>query len=182
MGWSSWSHFRDRPTEAIIRAQADALLANGLLSTGYRYINVNDGWSDGFDNHGIPKPNLQEFPNGMDGMAKYMHARGLLFGIYLNPGITDRLYKQNPVIAGTTAHIADITDTTRPGSTRRGAYRIDFSKPAATAYIRSQVKQFDTWGIDFIKPLRESGRRSWYSRRWSSFVAECRAECQAAED
>jgi alpha-galactosidase len=151
MGWSSWSHFRDRPTEALIKAQADALIANHLPDAGYRYINVDDGWSDGFDDKGVPKPNLERFPSGMDGMAKYMHARGLLFGIYLNPGITIKLYAQNPLIAGTTAHIADITDTTQPGSTRRGAYRVDFTKPAAAAYIRSQVRQFDSWGIDFIK-------------------------------
>ena len=102
----------------------------------------------GYDDHGIPKPNLKRFPSGMDGMAKYMQAHGLLFGLYLNPGITDKLYKQNPPIAGTTVHI---TDTNQPGSTRRGAYRIDFTKPAAAAYIQSQVKQFDASGFDFIK-------------------------------
>jgi hypothetical protein len=118
---------------------------------GYRYINIDDGWTDHFDDHGIPAPNLERFPDGMDGMAKYMHQRGLLFGIYLNPGISEKLYKQNPQIAGTTAHIADITDTTQPGSTRRGSYRIDFSKPAAATYIASQVKQFDAWAVDFIK-------------------------------
>jgi alpha-galactosidase len=151
MGWSSWSHFRDRPTEAVIKFQADALVANHLPDAGYRYINIDDGWSDGFDENGIPKPNLKRFPSGMDGMAKFMHTHGLLFGIYLNPGITDELYKKNPLIAGTTIHIADITDITQSGSTRRGAFRIDFSKPAAAAYIKSQLKQFDTWGIDFIK-------------------------------
>jgi alpha-galactosidase len=151
MGWSSWSHFRDRPTEAVIKSQADALVANHLPDAGYRYINIDDGWSDGFDENGIPKPNLKRFPSGMDGMAKFMHTHGLLFGIYLNPGITDELYKKNPLIAGTTIHIADITDITQSGSTRRGAFRIDFSKPAAAAYIKSQLKQFDTWGIDFIK-------------------------------
>jgi alpha-galactosidase len=151
MGWSSWSHFRDRPTEAVIKSQADALVANHLPDAGYRYINIDDGWSDGFDENRIPKPNLKRFPSGMDGMAKFMHTHGLLFGIYLNPGITDELYKKNPLIAGTTIHIADITDITQSGSTRRGAFRIDFSKPAAAAYIKSQLKQFDTWGIDFIK-------------------------------
>jgi alpha-galactosidase len=151
MGWSSWSLIRSHPTEDNIKAQADALLANKLNTFGYRYINIDDGWSDGFDDHGIPKPNLASFPDGMDGMAKYMHRHGLLFGIYLNPGITEKLYKQNPQIAGTSAHIADITDTTQAGSTRRNSYRIDFSKPAAIAYIRSQVAQFDHWGVDFIK-------------------------------
>jgi hypothetical protein len=55
------------------------------------------------------------------------------------------------MIAGTAAHIADITDISQPGSTRRKSYRIDFTKAAAAAYIRSQVKQFDAWGVDFIK-------------------------------
>jgi hypothetical protein len=151
MGWSSWSLIREHPTEENIKAQANALVANKLLAVGYRYINIDDGWSDGFDEHGIPKPNLANFPSGMDGMAAYMHSQGLRFGIYLNPGISAELLKQNPSIAGTSAHIADITDTTQAGSTRRNSYRIDFSKPAAAAYIRSQVEQFDHWGIDFIK-------------------------------
>jgi len=151
MGWSSWSFYRDHPTEAIVKAQADALVANGLPALGYRYVNIDDGWSDGFDDHGIPKPDVNRFPSGMDGMAKYMHQHGLLFGIYLNPGITAKLYQQNPIIAGTAAHIADITDTSQPGSTRRNSYRIDFTKAAAAAYVQSQVKQFDAWGIDFIK-------------------------------
>jgi hypothetical protein len=151
MGWSSWSFFRDHPTEAIVKAQADALVANKLSALGYRYVNIDDGWSDGFDDRGIPKPNLKAFPSGMESLAKYLHARGLLFGIYLNPGITEKLYQQNPAIAGTTAHIAEITDTSQPGSTRGKSYRIDFTKPAATAYIRSLVKQFDSWGVDFIK-------------------------------
>jgi len=151
MGWSSWSFFRDHPSEENIKAQADALVANKLSGLGYRYVNIDDGWADGFDEHGIPKPNLTRFPSGMDGMAKYMHQHGLRFGIYLNPGITAALLKQNPLIAGTSAHIADITDTTQAGSTRRNSFRIDFTKPAATAYIRSQVRQFDAWGIDFIK-------------------------------
>jgi alpha-galactosidase len=151
MGWSSWSLIRAHPTEENIKAQADALIAAKLPAVGYRYINVDDGWSDGFDDHGIPKANAASFPNGMEGMAKYMHAHGLLFGIYLNPGIAAKLLKQNPQIEGTTAHIADITDATQAGSTRRGAYRIDFSKPVAAAYIQSQVKQFDAWGVDFVK-------------------------------
>ncbi len=151
MGWSSWSLIRGKPTEEKIKAQADALLANHLDQAGYRYINVDDGWSKSFDEHGIPAPDVTAFPDGVDGMAKYMHSHGLKFGIYLNPGISAALLKQNPQIAGTSAHIADITDTAQAGSTRRNSFRIDFSKPAAVAYIRSQVKQFDTWGVDFIK-------------------------------
>ena len=151
MGWSSWSFMRGHPTEEKLKAQAEAILSNHLNTLGYRYINVDAGWTKSFDDHGIPAPDLVAFPSGMDGMAKWMHQHGLLFGIYLNPGITPSLLKQNPQIEGTTAHIADITDTSQPGSTHRGSYRIDFSKPAAAAYIRSQVAMFDRWGVDFIK-------------------------------
>jgi hypothetical protein len=151
MGWSSWSFLRSKPTEEKVKAQVDALFAAHLPDYGYRYINLDAGWTDGYDDHGIPAPNLTAFPSGMDGFGRYLHSRGLLFGIYLNPGIDPKLYEANPIIAGTTAHIHDITDTTQPGSTHKGSYRIDFTKPAASAYINSIVQKFALWQVDFVK-------------------------------
>ena len=122
-----------------------------LPEVGYRYINLDAGWSNGYDDHGVPKPDLMAFPSGMDGFGAYLHSRGLRFGIYLNPGIDPKLYDANPVIEGTTVHIHDITDTSLPGSTHKGSYRIDFSRPAAGAYINSIVRQFARWKVDFVK-------------------------------
>ncbi len=151
MGWSTWSFLRGKPTEEKVKAQVDALFAAHLPDYGYRYINLDAGWTDGYDDHGVPKPNLTTFPSGMDGFGQYLHSRGLLFGIYLNPGVDQKLYDLNPIIEGTTAHIHDITDTTQPGSTHKGSYRIDFTKPAARAYINSIVQQFARWKVDFVK-------------------------------
>jgi len=151
MGWSSWSFLRGKPTEQKIKAQVDALITNGLPALGYRYINIDSGWSDGYDEQGLPKPNLERFPSGMEGLSAYLHSRGLRFGLYLGPGIPPGLYDANPIIAGTHVRIQDITDKSLPGSTRRGAYKIDFSKPAARAYIYSVVRQFARWKVDFIK-------------------------------
>lgn len=151
MGWSSWSFLRGKPTEEKVKAQVDALFATKLPDYGYRYINLDAGWSDGYDDHGVPKPNLTAFPSGMDGFGQYLHSRGLLFGIYLNPGIDPKLYELNPIIARTTAHIHDITDTTLPGSTHKGSYKIDFTKPASRAYVNSIVQQFARWKVDFVK-------------------------------
>ena len=151
MGWSSWSFVQGKPTEEKIKAQVDALFANKLPELGYRYINIDSGWADGFDEHGVPKPNLAAFPSGMDGLASYLHSRGLRFGLYLGPGIRPSLYEANPVIAGTNVHIQDITDKTLPGSTLKNTYKIDFTKPAARAYINSLVQQFARWKVDFIK-------------------------------
>jgi alpha-galactosidase len=151
MGWSTWSFLRGKPTEEKVKAQVDALFAAHLPDYGYRYINLDAGWTDGYDDHGVPKPNLTTFPSGMDGFGQYLHSRGLLFGIYLNPGVDQKLYDLNPIIEGTTAHLHDITDTTQPGSTHKGSYRIDFTKPAARAYINSIVQQFARWKVDFVK-------------------------------
>jgi alpha-galactosidase len=151
MGWSSWSFLRGHPTQEKIRAQADALIANHLAELGYRYINIDSGWSDGYDEHGIPKPDLTRFPDGMAGMATWLHAHGLRLGIYMGPGINPKLYAANPVISGTHIHIDDITDRNLPGSTLRGSYKIDYSKPGARAYIQSIVDKFASWKIDFVK-------------------------------
>ncbi len=151
MGWSSWSFVRGKPTEDKIKAQAEAMIANKLPELGYRYVNIDSGWADGYDEHGVPKPNLATFPDGMDGMAAYLHSRGLKFGIYLGPGIQPKLYDANPVIAGTSVHIQDVTDKSLPGSTLKGTYKLDMSKPAARAYINSIVQQFAKWKVDFVK-------------------------------
>lgn len=151
MGWSSWSFLRSRPTEQKVKAQVDALFQAHLPDYGYRYINLDAGWSDGYDNRGIPQANLNAFPSGMDGFGAYLHKRGLHFGLYMNPGIDPKLYDQNPVIEGTTVRIREITQTDMPGSTHKGSYKIDFTKPAARLYIRSLVRQFAEWKVDFIK-------------------------------
>jgi alpha-galactosidase len=151
MGWSSWSSMRSKPTEAKVKAEVDALFAAHLPELGYRYINIDAGWTDGYDEHGIPKPNLTAFPSGMEALADYLHSRGLRFGLYLGPGIRPNLYEANPVIAGTDIHIQQITDKSLPGSTLNGSYKIDFTKPAARLYIDSIVEQFARWKVDFIK-------------------------------
>jgi hypothetical protein len=151
MGWSTWSFLRSKPTEQKVKAQVDALIAAHLPDYGYRYINLDDGWTDRYDDHGIPAPNLTAFPSGMDGFGAYLHSRGLRFGIYMKPGIDPKLYEQNPVIEGTTAHIRDIVESDQPGSTRKGSYKIDFSKPAGRLYVRSLLRRFASWKVDFIK-------------------------------
>jgi alpha-galactosidase len=151
MGWSSWSYLRGKPTEEKVKMQVDALIAAGLPELGYRYINIDSGWSDGYDDRGVPKANLTAFPSGMGGLAEYLHGRGLLFGIYLTPGIDPKLYDANPLIAGTSEHIRDIAETGEPGSTHKGSYKIDFTKAAAKAYINSIVQQFARWHVDFVK-------------------------------
>lgn len=45
MGWSSWNTYRVNIDEALIRKQADAMVELGLKESGYRYVNIDDGFS-----------------------------------------------------------------------------------------------------------------------------------------
>jgi len=44
MGWNTWNHFQLKITDAVVRAQADALVSSGMRDLGYVYVNIDDGW------------------------------------------------------------------------------------------------------------------------------------------
>jgi alpha-galactosidase len=87
MGWSSWNNFRVNISEKLIKEQADALISSGLAKAGYQYINVDDGYFGGRDNDGKLYVDSLKFPNGMDGIAQYIHSKGLKAGLYSEGGI-----------------------------------------------------------------------------------------------
>ena len=84
MGWNSWNHFAAKIDDATVRAQADAMAANGMREAGYRYINIDDGWQGQRDPAGAIHPN-DRFPD-MKALADYVHSKGLKLGIYSSPG------------------------------------------------------------------------------------------------
>ena len=71
----------------MLREMADALVESGLSKFGYEYIWVDDGWAIDRDNKTgriIEDPVL--FPHGMGDLVKYIHNKGLKFGIYTSKG------------------------------------------------------------------------------------------------
>lgn len=151
IGWTSWSSLHQNISESIIEAQAKSLHDN-LEAFGYRNVNVDAGWSNGTDAFGRDAPNTTKFPHGMATVARYVHSLGLRFGIYLVPGIPKSAVTANSPIFGTNLHISDIADTTRPGNTANdGSAAIDFTKPGAMAYVKSQADLLASWGVDYVK-------------------------------
>src|SRR5689334_6271698 len=65
MGWSSWSFLRSKPTEQNIEAQGLAMRTSGLEAHGYRYVNIDAGWSDHLDAYGRDAWNTTTFPDGI---------------------------------------------------------------------------------------------------------------------
>ncbi len=85
MGWNSWNQFGWKVDEEAVRGTADALVSTGLKDSGYRYLVIDDCWTDkrrGRDEKGRLVPDPERFPGGMKVLADYAHERGLKIGIY----------------------------------------------------------------------------------------------------
>jgi alpha-galactosidase len=84
MGWNSWNHFHRQVDDAIIRAQAEAMVSSGMRDAGYLYINIDDTWEGERDAKGNIQAN-SKFPD-MKALADFVHGKGLKLGIYSSPG------------------------------------------------------------------------------------------------
>ncbi|MFJ9909350.1 NEW3 domain-containing protein [Streptomyces sp. NPDC101152] len=152
MGWSSWSALREGSnlTQDGIEAQA-RVMHDKLRKYGYRYVNIDAGWSDHLDAYGRDAWDTTRFPDGIPALAAYMHRLGLKLGIYLTPGVPIEAYQKNLPVYGAPYHMQDIADPRQPGNTHNDSYRIDFGKPGAQEYIQSYADLFASWGVDYIK-------------------------------
>ena len=87
MGWNSWNRFKCEIDETIVRETAEAIVDTGMRDAGYRYLVVDDCWSEkrrGGD--GDLVPDRAKFSRGMRDLADHVHARGLRFGMYTDAG------------------------------------------------------------------------------------------------
>ncbi|GAA4516277.1 MULTISPECIES: NPCBM/NEW2 domain-containing protein [Nonomuraea] len=87
MGFNNWNAFGCEVSETLIKETADVLVSSGLRDLGYEYVNIDDCWSlreRGPDGRLVPDPD--KFPGGIDGVADYVHAKGLKLGIYGDAG------------------------------------------------------------------------------------------------
>eukprot|EP00042_Codosiga_hollandica_P029947 m.169308 g.169308 ORF g.169308 m.169308 type:complete len:430 (-) comp53220_c0_seq4:169-1458(-) len=96
MGWSTWNTFRYAVSSELIMSSADVVVSSGLLSAGYKYVLIDDGWpacavytADGGCAQPAPRDannqiqvNTTKFPGGFQPLTEYVHSKGLLIGIY----------------------------------------------------------------------------------------------------
>ncbi len=173
MGWNSWDAYGTSVTESEVKANAD-YMAEKLKRHGWEYIVVDIQWSEtkpqshgyrphadlAMDAHGrlVPAPN--RFPSagnetsnnqGFKSLASYVHGKGLKFGIHIMRGIPRRALDANLPVLGSDAKAADIADRSSTCRWNDDMYGVDMAKPGAQAYYDSIVKQYASWGVDFIK-------------------------------
>ena len=153
-GWSTYSQQTIASNvmyEQNILAQSDAMRSSGLGEHGFQYINLDAQWNGSEDGYGRPLFDSTRFPDFL-AMIQHIHANGQKVGIYLNPGVSMTAVQQNLPIYGTGYHAQDIAVMPVTIANVFGdAYKIDYTKPGAQAYINSMVDLFASWGIDFIK-------------------------------
>ncbi|OAL49677.1 glycoside hydrolase [Pyrenochaeta sp. DS3sAY3a] len=88
MGWNSWNAFKLKINSTILKQTADLMVSTGLRDAGFNYLVIDDGWqAKTRDADGRQQPNATLFPEGIDGLAKYVHGKGLKLGIYSDAGI-----------------------------------------------------------------------------------------------
>jgi alpha-galactosidase len=87
MGWNTFNYFGCDYDQAVIQEIADAMVSSGMQAAGYEYVILDDCWmAPERDEDGNLQPDPDKFPNGMQAVADYAHARGLKFGLYLDRG------------------------------------------------------------------------------------------------
>ena len=98
MGWLSWLRYQTTDcktypdgciNEHLYKAQADRMAADGYKELGYEYVMIDDKWSEmSRDSNHRLVPNRERFPNGIKGLADYVHSKGLKLGVYGDVGPT----------------------------------------------------------------------------------------------
>jgi len=121
MGWTTYdmqvySGNGQWDTEDQIKAQSDAMHRK-LQAYGYKYINIDAGWSGGLDEYGRPYPNETLFPSGFQNLIDYIHNNGQKVGVYMIPGLAQEAYNGNwPIYGAPGCHMQDIA--VKPLTTR----------------------------------------------------------------
>ena len=171
LGWNSWDSYGLRISEQQFRDNVDAL-ASKLKPSGYRYAVIDEGWymvnpedrphpdalRYALDAHGRFIPVPDRFPSAVDAgantgfaqLGRWVHSKGLRFGIHIVRGIPRESVRRNLPIEGssfTAADAADQNDACPWDPTSWGIRDND----AGQAWYDSLLRQYVAWGVDFVK-------------------------------
>ena len=73
--------------ENLYKDVADRFVSDGWKELGYEYVCIDDCWSEmERDKDGNLVPDKTRFPNGIKGLADYVHSKGLKLGLYGDMG------------------------------------------------------------------------------------------------
>jgi alpha-galactosidase len=89
MGWNTYYGVGGVFNEAKVKSVARSLISTGLARAGYKIVWLDFGWATGArDGNGNLIVDSTRWPTGMSGLTSWLHAHGLLAGIYTDAGIS----------------------------------------------------------------------------------------------
>ena len=139
MGWNSWNAYGMGNSSRRTMEAADAMVASGLASKGFMYINIDDGWQNGRRADGTVKT-TNKFPSIKD-LAHHVHGKGLRFGVYSSPGPT--------TCGGHTGSFGHVAQDARTYA----SWGVDYLKYDWCSYGGEVPKNPDL--EDYVKPYRQ---------------------------
>ncbi|MGO9821313.1 MAG: glycoside hydrolase family 27 protein [Solirubrobacteraceae bacterium] len=87
MGWNTYYGVGGVFNQQTIISVAQSLIDSGLARAGYRIVWLDFGWASGQrDANGNLIVNSNQWPNGLPWLTAWLHAHGLLAGIYTDAG------------------------------------------------------------------------------------------------
>jgi alpha-galactosidase len=169
MGWNSWDSYGLTVTEDQFKANVEVEAAK-LKSVGYSYAVVDEGWYLGnpeaadkhpetlayrMDANGRYQPSLNRFATakgdeGFAPLAKFVHEKGLKFGIHIIRGVPKRAVQANVPVANSGFRTSDLADTTDVCPWNPDNFGVK-NNSAGQAWYDSMFKQYASWGVDYVK-------------------------------
>ena len=157
LGVNTWNSLRCRlMDEKNIKLYADAMVSSGLLDAGYRYLIMDDCWSERVNGRLVA--HRKRFPRGLKYISDYVHDRGLLLGIY-----SDRGVKTCAGFAGSGGH--EVEDALM--FARNNINLLKYDSCYATSHRRqalAEYRRMETALIPYNITLQVCGWNTWYAR------------------
>ncbi|GKY96699.1 hypothetical protein MPSEU_000629400 [Mayamaea pseudoterrestris] len=162
MGWLSWERFgcnidcETNPdtciSESLYLTQAQLMVDKGYRDAGYRYVNIDDCWSEKErDENGDIVADLFRFPNGIRSLARNIHSMNLLLGLYGDIG--SKTCAGYPGFEGNYVRDAKML----------AQLEIDFIKVDG---CNADPSHFNHTYPEFGRALNQTGRQILYNCQW----------------
>jgi len=171
MGWNSWDSYGLRINEQQFRENVQAMASN-LKPFGFTYAVIDEGWYM-VNPEDRPKPDLLKyavdengrfipvtgrFPSalqsgrnaGFQELARSVHAMGLKFGMHIIRGIPRESVVRNLPIEGSAFKAQDAADQNDACPWDPTSWGVK-DTAAGQAWYDSLLRQYATWGVDFLK-------------------------------
>jgi len=166
MGWNSWDAYGLTITEEQFKANATILAR--MKKHGWNTAVVDEGWYMAnplgtklqdrdykYDPYGRLMPVPARFPsaadgNGLKALAAWTHKQGLKFGVHIVRGIPRAAVDANMPIENSRFHAQDAAVKSDICPWDDSNYGVA-DNAAGQAYYTSLIRQYQSWGVDFLK-------------------------------